>query len=742
MSDFAQTSHRRHDDLFVGILAKLQGIVERLFIGDPLLHEELVLIRNSFLFDSAWYRERYPASRRYVGGVHLHYLKRGWKIGCSPGPNFDGPEYLRNNPDVAAANEYNPLLHFIRHGAAEGREIALSQKPADTCHVAITSPDDWAEVDVRPIITIRSTLDAAAQVDYFDVSAFFANPVEAQPEASIRIDLKPVASNTCRCPVHLDEKPYVVRLTCQDHVLLHGVKVNSYYRLAKDFSAFRTTQRAIFKMQLEAVENHCRTMMITPRFVVFLEGSETRAAKATLRSLEAQAYRNWVLRQRSDEGRMAPGDWLVFLHAGDELESDLLYRYACRINSDTRCDLIYCDSCQPEQYGVRGQFYKPGWSPDYLEAFNYIGRGAAFRAVDKDLVSVSSSYADFVLRYTEQDVSVAHIPHVLIGMGFSPSAGFMAEGHNARKALEGRLARTNRRGDVVALPCAPSFFRIKARPQRYPMVSVVIPTAGKTVDVDGRRIDLILNVIDGIRGDDYPNYEIIVVHNGDLAPEQLDAMAKAGVRCIHYREQEFNISKKLNLGAAYATGELLLLMNDDIEPRSPSWISSMAFHFEKAHAGIVGVKLLYPDGCVQHIGVVQNYGDCDHVSRGLGADEFGYFGSASVVRNYSAVTGACVMVRAKTFRDVGGFNESLAISYNDVDFCFKVRALGLSVICDASIELYHFESRSRVPQVNMDELTTFYKTWSRDLTADAFYNERMLDLCPPSFSLHTKARML
>jgi GT2 family glycosyltransferase len=276
-----------------------------------------------------------------------------------------------------------------------------------------------------------------------------------------------------------------------------------------------------------------------------------------------------------------------------------------------------------------------------------------------------------------------------------------------------------------------------------PLVSVVIPTAGKTVTVGERQIDLIENVIGQIRDiSTYKNIEIIVVDNGDLSPAQVRMLAEAECKRITYSDPVFNVAKKLNLGASIAKGELLLLLNDDIEILTSSWIERLLEHFEKPHVGVVGAKLLYPNEQTQHVGVVQPFGNPDHVRRYAPRNDAGYYFSTCGVRNYSAVTGAVMMTPASIYREVGGYSDELAVSFNDVDFCMKVRRKGLSVVYTPNAELVHMESLSRVASLDTKELAWFHERWAAELVSDPFYNELFLAVEPPTFVPCVGKRML
>ena len=202
---------------------------------------------------------------------------------------------------------------------------------------------------------------------------------------------------------------------------------------------------------------------------------------------------------------------------------------------------------------------------------------------------------------------------------------------------------------------------------------------------------------------------------------------------ITFSEPIFNISKKLNLGASIAEGDFLLLLNDDIEILTSAWIERMLEHFEKSHVGVVGAKLLYPNGSIQHVGVVHNDGNPDHVRTLYPRNDAGYFYSTCGIRNYMAVTGAVMMTRASIFREVGGYSEELAVSYNDTDYCLKVLSKGFSILYNGKVELIHMESMSRVPSADPNEVRFYHERWASETYSDPFYNENFLNVSPSTF---------
>ena len=394
----------------------------------------------------------------------------------------------------------------------------------------------------------------------------------------------------------------------------------------------------------------------------------------------------------------------------------------------------------------RHPFHKPDWSPDYLETFNYIGFPACFRTRMALDCSGAAGLYDFVLRFTERTTKITHIGKIL-GHSLEPHALKNALTPRLKaldfQALQARLDRTGRCGAVTEDEFHPGCYRIRLELKRSPLVSVIIPTAGKTIESGGRRIDLIKNVMENIRHrSTYNNLEIIVVDNGDLTPEQINMLTHSRCRRVTYTDPVFNISKKLNMGVSVARGELLLLMNDDIEIPTPDWVERFVEHFEKPHVGVVGAKLLYPDGRTQHVGVVYNAGNPYHVRRLFPRDEAGYFFSTCGVRNFSAITGACMMTPMRVYQEVGGYTEALAVNFNDIDYCFKVRKMGLSVMSAPGVELVHMESASRAGFADEREVEWFQNKWAEETSLDPFYNERYLSVEPPTFTPSINKRII
>lgn len=526
------------------------------------------------------------------------------------------------------------------------------------------------------------------------------------------------------------------------------------------YDAWTGIEQNRLKAELPDIVRHIDVMLYKPEFTIIIDARLGDAAdlKNTIRSIKKQIYQSYKLRViDKDSGDSADSlpkgldllkdmslseiqeDFIVFMKSGQCLAINALYEFAAAINQYPDIDLAYGDEDSLAALGGRcDPFYKPAWSPDYLETFNYIGFPACFRTTLARGCFDNTHLYDFVLRFTERTERVWHISKVLghgIGKEGQNEAGSSdIDMPGSIAALQGRLVRTGRKGIVSEHERYKGCYDIRLDLKSSPLVSVVIPTAGKTVAVGERQIDLLENIISQIRNiSTYNNVEIIVIDNGDISHKQITMLAEADCKRITYSDPIFNISKKLNLGVSIANGDLLLLMNDDIEILTPSWIERLLEHFEKPHVGVVGAKLLYPNEQIQHVGVVHNFGNPDHVRRLFPRDDAGYFFSTCGVRNYSAVTGACMMTLTSLYREVGGYSEELAVSYNDADYCLKIRQKGFWVVYAPKAELTHMESQTRVASLDIKEQAWYHQRWAMDVVSDPFYNERFLTVASPTF---------
>ncbi len=490
----------------------------------------------------------------------------------------------------------------------------------------------------------------------------------------------------------------------------------------------------------ENIVSYIASMTFKPTFVVLVDSLIAEEREAARVSLMRQIYTDVILVDTLDATATAASSdpatakYLIWLDPGDVLDDYALFELAAELNADSQTDLIYFDSEAVDKFGKSNPFHKPDWSPDYLESHDYIGSAACFKlgTAARFLTDVNSRY-DLTLRVTESCPTVRHIALCLLShpeVERLPTQRAPAD----MQAITRRLSRTRRTATISEIGHGTGAYDLQVELRTRPLVSAVIPTAGRVIQYNGKRIDLIVDCIDAIvNTSTYKNIEFIVIDNGDFDRDRLEHVYDASIKFLTYSLSEVNIAKKINLGASAASGEVILILNDDIEPLAADWIERMLGHLEKPHVGVVGAKLLYPDSTIQHAGVVACSGLPQHVRRGMPRNDSGYHFSTSAVRNYAAVTGAVSMVPADLFHDVGGYSEDFPINFNDVDFCYKIIAAGYSVVYEPRAELTHYESVSVAKPQQTAEADRFLRTWA-SCVEDPFYNRRCFDKHPPTYA--------
>ena len=443
---------------------------------------------------------------------------------------------------------------------------------------------------------------------------------------------------------------------------------------------------------------------------------------------------------------LATGDFLCLMDNDDEIAPSALFEFASLLNHDRSLDMIYSDEDKLDMAGNRYEpFFKPDWSPETLEGCMFTAHFACYRIdLVRELGGFRSDFNgaqdyDFVLRFTERTSRIKHVPKVLYHWRAIPgSTAATMDAKNyvldaALRALRERAERLSGGGDVRLGPF-PGCFDLRYKIIDSPLVSIVIPSAGRLANIRGKDVDLLSQVIISIyEKTTYRNFEVIVVDNNDLRDETIEALKPYECKFVHF-EGKFNIANKMNMGAKAARGEYLLFMNDDIEVITPDWMECMLQLCQRNRVGIVGAKLHYEDESLQHVGVAFWNGLPDHIHRAYPRDYPGHFFSASANRNCLAVTGAVLMTKREIFQSVGGFDERFAINYNDIDYCLKVFNEGFRIVLAAGAQLYHYESQSREAVVAEEEINLFQQKWSGVTSYDPYYSI-YFENHPPAFIL-------
>ena len=402
--------------------------------------------------------------------------------------------------------------------------------------------------------------------------------------------------------------------------------------------------------------------------------------------------------------RMATGDYLALFDHDDLLSPNALFEVASTIEKD-KADVVYTDEDKVTS-DLKEHFqphFKPDFNPDLLCSNNYIchlfvvKRSLALKLGGQDPAYDGAQDYDFIFRCTEEAEKIVHIAKILYhwrvhqaSTADNPTSKMYAF-DAGKRAIEAHLQRIGAKAEVSHTKDL-GFYRVKYQVQGNPKVSIVIPNKDEK--------ETLKKCLESIwQKTTYSNYEIILVENNSTTREIRDYYqeldGKNGVRVVYW-DKEFNYSAINNFGISYAKGEYILCLNNDITVISPEWMEELLANCQRPEVGIVGARLYYPDNTIQHAGIVLGMGGCaGSLFVGLARSRGGYLHKAALQQDLSAVTAACFMVKKEAFEKVGGFEEKLAVAFNDVDFCLKVRHAGYLVVYDPYAELYHHESKTR-----------------------------------------------
>ncbi|WP_198651186.1 glycosyltransferase [Salinicola sp. CPA57] len=404
----------------------------------------------------------------------------------------------------------------------------------------------------------------------------------------------------------------------------------------------------------------------------------------------------------------ADGEYVALLDHDDRLVPEALYHVVETLQRQPDAELLYSDEDKVDGFDERyDPHFKPAWNPDLLLGQNYVNhlgvyRTARVRAVGGFRVGFEGSQDhDLTLRFTAglAEDSIVRIPRVLYhwhaGQGSTATAA-VEKSYTAEaglRAVQDYLTRqaTGARAEPGRFP---NTYRIRwPIPDPAPLVSLLIPTRDQVTILR----PCIEALLERTR---YPHLEVLILDNGSTCRETLDFLDEivrdSRVRVLRW-PHPFNYSAINNFGARQARGEILGLINNDIEPINEDWLEEMVAQACREEIGCVGAKLYYPNGTIQHAGVLLGVGGvAGHAHKYFSRHEPGYFSRLHLAQNFSAVTAACLVVRKSLFDSVGGFDEAnLAVAFNDVDFCLKVREAGYRNLWTPFAELYHHESVSR-----------------------------------------------
>lgn len=464
---------------------------------------------------------------------------------------------------------------------------------------------------------------------------------------------------------------------------------------------------------------------------------ETFASQDNRIKLTFQTERGGISKACNAAWALATGEYVCFLDHDDTLVPNAL-AYICEtLDRCPEADLIYSDEDKIDAKGKRFEpFFKPDWSPDLLLSENYICHLLVLR---QDLAGKIGHFQsdcdgsqdyDLILRTTAQAQRIEHISKVLYHWraGEASTAAFL---ENKEYALEAAQTALERYCQKNGISIEPGSIRGRWR-VRYPIpdgtrISIIIASGGK-VEV------LRTNLESLFEKTTYRDYEVVVIdnsrHNGIEKLVRDFQRQRQALRYIDWRNRAFNYSEINNAAARQCDSPVLLFLNDDTSVIAPDWLESMVELAVRPEVGAVGAKLVYPNGRIQHAGVVMGlYDNCGHAFKGLDGRVSHYFDFSDVIRNVSAVTGACLMTKAKVFWDAGGFDETeFAVAFNDIDLCLKIGSLGYRVLYTPHALLYHHEAFSKTSKdliPHPEEVAGMRSKWPEVIAADPYYSPNL-----------------
>jgi O-antigen biosynthesis protein len=614
----------------------------------------IAAIHNTGLFNAQYYCANNPDVVAAGLDPALHFALQGWKEGRKPSSDFDPIFYLRQNADVAGSG-LNPLLHYAQHGRGEGRQAIPSSRLEQETEVRAADPytkwiEEYETLDDSDRPAIRAHIAALARRPLISIVVPVYNTDVRHLRAMIGSVLQQIY-------------PYWELCLADDASTKAGVK-----QVLHEFAGLDSRIRVVTRE---------------------VNGNISLATNSAL--------------------DLATGEFVALLDHDDYLAETALYEVAVEIEAHPEADVIYSDEDRIDDSGRRFEpYFKTDWNPDLVLGHNMISHlGVYRRSLIEEVGRLRPGFEgsqdyDLLLRAADASTPsrIRHIPAVLYHWrrnAVSPSFSDTSLERcvvAARRAVREHLARNGVHARIDAPPRAPYHQRVVyALPQERPLVSIIVPTRD--------RADLLARCVDGVlTRTDYEPLELLIIDNDSEEPETKLLFGRLTkdprVRVIQY-PGNFNYSAMNNRAVQEARGEVIVLMNNDVNVISSLWLEEMVSHALRPEVGAVGAKLLFPDGRVQHAGVVLGVGHgAGHFFPVASREDVGPFGLLVLTRRVSAVTGACMALRRSVYLEAGGLDEvNFPVGFNDVDFCLRLGERGYAVVWTPFAELYHLESATR-----------------------------------------------
>lgn len=569
----------------------------------------------------------------------------------------------------------------------------------------------------------------------------------------------------------------LIRPAAVDEVHIKPASTDEYRKWVEQYDTLNDADRQKIRARIEKLNHQPLISVIMPVYNV-----DEKWLRAAIESVRRQLYTNWelciaddasskphvrtvleeymamdsrikvVFRQQNGHIsaasnsalELASGEFTVLLDHDDEIPEHALYMVVEEVNAHPETDLIYSDEDKIGEQGERcGPHFKPEYSPDLLYSYNMISHLGVYRtSILKKIGGFREGYEgsqdyDLALRVIEQipASNIRHIPHVLYHwraiLGSVAMDPYQKEyAHEAaRNAIRSHLKRM----DIPAFVTQGHGFYHRVTypiPDPAPLVSFIMGTRD--------RVDLLRSAVGGVLEQTYYQpVELIIVNNQSQDPATLAFLREIEkderIKVVDY-DAPFNYSAINNLGVKESKGQIVCLINNDIKVIAPEWLREMVSHALRPEIGAVGAKLYYPNNKVQHAGIILGVsGIAEHAHRGFSREIVGYVARTHVSQNFSAITGACMVLRREVFDEVNGLDEvNLAVAFNDIDFCLRIQERGYRILWTPYAELYHLESASRgfgdiqrISRRFRDEINYMNKMWGHVLANDPHYSPNL-----------------
>jgi GT2 family glycosyltransferase len=655
---------------------------------DQINRRELEVIRDSKMFDEEWYKSKYPdVSKAGINPIE-HYLLWGAAQGRDPCQHFSTSFYLKNNPDVVKS-ALNPLFHYIEYGRIEGR-----QAQGNEGHQAQGNDyQTWVE-------RFDSLSDAERATIKSEINRFSKRPL-----ISVLM------------PVYNTNRKWLIKA-------IESVRTQLYPNWELCISDDASTSPHVKAI----LDSYART---DQRIRVIYRDTN---GHISLNSNSALA--------------LATGEFIALLDHDDELPSHALFWVAREILRYRDVDMVYSDEDKIDDKGRRHDaYFKPDWNPALILSqnfFNHLGiyRRSLVEQVGGFRVGFEGSQDhDLVLRCADASAPerIRHIPRVLYHWrsvkGSTASAAAIEAKpyatHATVRAIKEHCAKHNIAANVRR--AITQFYQVDYQVSaRLPKVSIIIPTTGD--------LKLFRPCIESLFArTSYPNLEILIAiskshRTFEERGDYLDKLrTDSRVRVLIHEIEPYSYAKVNNWAAQHAAGSVICFLNDDVEVITPDWLEKLVMRLELEGVGAVGPMLYYPDDTIQHAGVILGLGGvAGHAFNHLKRGSAGYFGRAALEQDLSCITAACMAMRRALFEELNGFNEELAIAFNDVDLCIRIRRAGWRIIWTPQVEMYHHESATLGRHNSPERQATFErevawmrKRWGEVLDRDPFYNPNL-----------------